>query len=98
MRGSRAKTGVLRLCFAYNRTRPGELSSRVGFVPVDDRYINNLGLNSIGRNSKNTQNPGSRYKTGTVNCGWEAHPRVGYPRRSSLALTVSPVIVRTLPM
>ena len=52
------------------------LAERVGFVPVDDLSFNNLGLNSIARNSKNTQNSGSRYKTGTVNRGWETHPRV----------------------
>lgn len=53
------------------------MAERVGFVPVDDASFNNLGLNLIGRNSKNTQNPGSRYKTGTVICGWETHPRGG---------------------
>src|SRR5207249_8698156 len=53
------------------------LAERVGFVPVDGPSFNNLGLNSIGRNCKNTQKPGSRYKTSTVNCGWEPHPRVG---------------------
>ena len=52
------------------------MAERVGFVPVDGATLNDLGLNSIGRNSKNTQNPGSRYKTGTVICGWETHPRV----------------------
>ena len=52
-----------------------ELAERVGFVPVDDPSFNNLGLISIGKNSKNTQKPRSRYKTGTVNCGWETHPR-----------------------
>src|SRR5438874_4842748 len=31
--------------------------------------LNDLGLISIGKNSKNTQKPRSRYKTGTVNCG-----------------------------
>src|SRR5438128_1250132 len=49
------------------------MAERVGFVPVDHSSFNNLGLNSIARNSKNTQNLGSRYKTGTVNCGRETH-------------------------
>src|SRR5258708_35459321 len=53
------------------------LAERVGFVPVDGAILNDLGLNSIARNSQNSQNPGSRYKTGTVNCGWETHPRAG---------------------
>ena len=50
------------------------MAERVGFVPVEGATLNDLGLNSIARNSKNTQNPGSRDKTGTVNCGRETHP------------------------
>jgi len=52
------------------------LAERVGFVSVEGVTLNDLGLISIGKNSKNTQNPGSRYKTGTVIWGWETHPRV----------------------
>jgi len=52
------------------------VAERLGLVPVEGTTLNDLGPNSIGKNSKNTQNPWSRYKTSTVKCGWETHPRV----------------------
>jgi hypothetical protein len=36
----------------------GKMAESVGFVPVDGATLNDLGLISIARNSKNTQNPG----------------------------------------
>jgi site-specific DNA recombinase len=78
----RSRNSVRDLHFAVRSTgqreRNWKLAERVGFVPVDDPSFNDLRLNSIAKNSQNSQNPGSRYKTGTVNRGRETHPRAAF--------------------
>ena len=82
---SQPSRGLPTVAHAFVGKRERKMAERVGFVPWESAPINDLAGKRIARNSRNAQNPGSRYKTGTAMCGWETHPRVASPIPDSVA-------------